>query len=584
MAATQALLAVAAGVVPVSVGVLTKLVVDRLTGDGSGQVAAVVGMAIGLAAVGIAVATLPHLQRHVEAEWRRAVAMRSQAELYEAVNRLPGLARLENPPFRDHLSLANEAGRNAPIAVGSGGLDLMRGLVTVAGFAIALALLNPWMAGFLSLAAVPIAHAELRLSRQRAALRWKLTPAERRQFFYADLLTGLTAAKEIRLLNLGGLFGQRMLTELRTLNRANRRMDRREVLVQTGLAITSAGVAGAGLIWAVLAARRGQLSAGDVTILIAAVAGVQAAVATGISRFADAHQALLRFTHYREVLNATPDLTLAANPKPVRALRQGIELRDVWFRYGEGHPWVLRGVDLTIPQGQTVALVGLNGAGKSTIVKLLARFYDPVQGNLCWDGTDFRELSVDELRNRIGATFQDFVSYDLSAAENIGVGDINVLDDRGRITVAAKRAGAHEAVTALPRGYDTQLTRLFADPADGDGVESGVLLSGGQWQRLALARSFLRAERDLLILDEPSAGLDAEAEADLHQRLRGLRAGRSTLLISHRLGTIRDADQIVVLRDGVIAEQGSHQELLTNQGAYARLFNLQAAGYQPTPS
>ncbi|TCB93400.1 ABC transporter ATP-binding protein [Micromonospora zingiberis] len=583
-AVAQALLAIVAGATPVAVGVLTKLVVDRLVGPGGGPVATLIGLAIGLAVAGVAVATLPHVLRYLEAEWRRRVVVRAQADLYAAIDRLPGLGRLENPAFRDHLNIADEAARYSPIAVASGGLDLLRGVVTVAGFAGTLALLNPWMVGLLVLAAIPTAKAELRLSRQRAELMWQLSPTQRRHFFYADLLTGLAAAKEIRLFNLGDLFGQRMINELRALNKANRRMDRKDVLVQAGLAVAGAVVAGAGLVWAILAVRGGRLSVGDVTIFIAAVAGVQGAVSTGISRVADAHEALLRFTHYREVLTTPPDLDLPTDPAPVPPLSGGVELRDVWFRYSDEHPWVLRGVDLTIPQGRTVALVGLNGAGKSTVVKLLTRFYDPTRGSLHWDGIDYRQLDVAQLRDRIGATFQDFMSYDLSAAENIGLGDTDLLDDTERIVTAARQSGVHDALTALPHGYATQLTRTFADPADRDDVSTGVLLSGGQWQRLALARSFLRAGRDLLILDEPSAGLDAEAEADLHQRLRGLREGRTTLLISHRLGTIRDADHIVVLRDGVIAEQGSHDELLAAQGAYARLFRLQAAGYQPVPS
>jgi len=562
---------------------LTKLVVDRLAGPTAGPVAPIVGLAVGLAVAGVLAATLPHLLRHVEAEWQRAVAVRAQVDLYEAVNRLPGLGRLEDPAFRDHLNLADDAGRSSPIAVAGGGLDLLRGAVTVVGFAATLALLNPWMVGVLALAALPTARAELRLSRRRAAMMWQLSPVERRQFFYAELLVGLAAAKEIRLFNLGDLFGLRMLRELRAINSANRRMDRRELLVQAALAVAGALTAGVGLVWAIHAARAGRLSLGDVTMFIAAVAGVQGAVAGGISQFSGAHQALLRFTHYQKVLRTVPDLALAALPRPVSELRDGIEFRDVWFRYSEEHPWVLRGVDLTIPRGHTVALVGLNGAGKSTLVKLLARFYDPSRGSISWDAVDLRELDVAGLRDRIGATFQDFMSYDLSAAENIGVGDVGALDDRPAIVTAARRAGAHDVVSGLPHGYETHLTRMFSDPSDRDDVSTGVLLSGGQWQRLALARSFLRAERDLLILDEPSAGLDAEAEADLHRRLRELRQGRTTLLISHRLGTVRDADHIVVLRDGVVVEQGSHEELLATPGPYSRLFNLQAAGYQPTP-
>ncbi|MEO3747704.1 ABC transporter ATP-binding protein [Plantactinospora sp. B5E13] len=582
-AVAQTLLAIAAGMVPVLVGVLTKLVVDRLAGTDGSPVATVIGIAVGLALAGVAATALPLLVGHAEAEWGRALAVRAQADLYAAVDRLPGLGRLEDPAFRDHLSLAEEAGRNSPIAVAGGGLELLRGVITIGGFAGTLALINPWMAGLLALAAVPTAQAELRLSRQRAELSWQLTPITRRQIFYAQLLTGLAAAKEIRLFNLGGLFGGRMVTELLGLNAAKRRIDRHELLVQAGLAVAGSVVAGAGLVWAILTARAGRLSIGDVTIFIAAVAGIQGAVASGVGQLATAHENLLRFTHYQEVLGSAPDLVLSAQPVPVPPLRGGIDLRDVWFRYGDRHPWVLRGVNLTIPAGQTVALVGLNGAGKSTLVKLLVRFYDPVRGSLRWDGVDYRELDVFQLRDRIGATFQDYMSYELSAEENIGLGDVGALGETERIVSAARQAGVHDVLAALPHGYATHLTRTFADPRDRDDVSTGVLLSGGQWQRLALARSFLRAGRDLLILDEPSAGLDAEAEADLHQRLRRLREGRATLLISHRLGTVRDADHIVVLRDGVVAEQGSHEELLAARGAYARLFHLQAAGYQPAP-
>ena len=243
------------------------------------------------------------------------------------------------------------------------------------------------------------------------------------------------------------------------------------------------------------------------------MAGTQAALIATVENAANAGHSLLLFDHHERVMSLSDDLALAAEPVPVPPLRGGIELRDVWFRYGDGHPWVLRGVDLTIPPGRTVALVGLNGAGKITLVKLLTRLYDPTQGSLRWNGIDYRELDVVQLRDRIGAAFQDFMSYDLSAQENIGLGDTSALDDTERVVAAAERAGVHDVLTALPHGYATQLSRTFADPEDRNDESTGVLLSGGQWQRLALARSFLRAGRDLLILDEPSAGLDAEDAA-----------------------------------------------------------------------
>lgn len=299
-----------------------------------------------------------------------------------------------------------------------------------------------------------------------------------------------------------------------------------------------------------------------------------------ISSAGRTHEAMLLFGHYRHVVEAEPDLALPrGRPRTVRPLREGVELRDVWFRYGDDLPWVLQGVSLTIPAGGAAALVGANGAGKSTLVKLLCRFYDPTRGAVLWDGVDLRELPVEELRRRIGGIFQDYVCYDLTAADNIGLGDPAALGDRDRIVDAARRAGVHEALAALPRGYDTMLSRAF-DTAAHDDPGTGVVLSGGQWQRVALARALLRDRTDLLILDEPSAGLDAEAEAELHRLLREHRAGRTGLLISHRLSTVRDADTIVVLSGGRVAEEGPHDALMDAGGLYARLFRLQASGYR----
>jgi ATP-binding cassette subfamily B protein len=240
---------------------------------------------------------------------------------------------------------------------------------------------------------------------------------------------------------------------------------------------------------------------------------------------------------------------------------------------------VLRGVSFALPPGTAVGLVGLNGAGKSTIVKLLCRFYDPTRGSITWDGVDVRAWDVTTLRQRMSVVFQDFMDYDLTAAENIAVGDLSALGDHDRIVGAARQADIHKPIESLPHGYQTLLSRVYFDQTDRDDPAAGVILSGGQWQRVALARAFLRADRDLLILDEPSSGLDAEAEYEIHNRIRRLRNGRTSLLISHRLNAIRDADRILVLDDGLVVEQGTHDHLVGVGGRYARLFALQAAGY-----
>ncbi|MFI0793620.1 ABC transporter ATP-binding protein [Micromonospora rubida] len=348
---------------------------------------------------------------------------------------------------------------------------------------------------------------------------------------------------------------------------------------QGGLSLLSATLAGAGLVWAATAALSGRLSIGDVAIFVAAVAGTQGSLAGAVRNLSVIHEALLMFGHYRAVIATPPDLPVPADPRPVPPLRRGIEFRDVWFRYGDDQPWILRGVDLTIGFGTAAALVGENGAGKSTMVKLLCRLYDPTRGRVLWDGVDLREFDPASLRERMSTVFQDYTCYDLSARENIALGDLSAIDDQPRLTAAARRAGAHDAVSRLPKGYDTLLSRMFRDP-DADDPKGGVLLSGGQWQRLALARAFLRDQRDLLILDEPSSGLDAEAEYEIHARLRAHRQGQTSLLISHRLGTLRDASQIAVLDGGRITELGDHQELLAAGGTYARLFALQSTGYR----
>jgi ATP-binding cassette subfamily B protein len=251
-------------------------------------------------------------------------------------------------------------------------------------------------------------------------------------------------------------------------------------------------------------------------------------------------------------------------------MQQGIEFRHVTYAYeGKDEP-ALSDLSFTIARGETVAIVGHNGAGKTTLVKLLARLYDPQSGQVLIDGRDVREYDPDELRGEFGVLFQDYVSYQFSARENIGIGRVERLDDRSAISAAADKSGAAAVIEALPEGYETVLGKWF---------DGGVNLSGGEWQKVALGRAFMR-EAQILILDEPSAALDAKAEFELFSRLRQLAHGRTAIFISHRFSTVRQADRILVFEHGRLVEQGTHEELLALGGRYAELFNLQASSYR----
>jgi ATP-binding cassette, subfamily B, bacterial len=578
--AVDALLAVVAGALPVALAWLTKLTIDGLTGGGL-TAGALGWLAVGMALCGVALGLAPQFAGYVQQQLSRQIRLRAQDRLFEVLGiRLRGLASLENPQIQDRIRIAQEGGSSASVQLTTGVSGIVQQVLTVSGFLTALFFLNPLLCLVLAAMAVPAFWAQVLISRRRGRALWRISAADRRRYFYQGLLTDPTEGKELRLFGLQSLFRRRLLTEVAVANEAERAVDRRELRLQSLLAMAGAVIAGAGLVWAVRAALAGQLTAGDVTVFLAAVAGVQGGVAAIAGKLGETHQALLEFDHYQVITRLPDDLPTPPSPVPVPALRRGIEFRDVWFRYAEDRPWILRGVNFTLPAGGSLALVGLNGAGKSTVVKLMCRFYDPTRGSVHWDGTDLRELDPGQLRDRISAVFQDFAQYELSAAENISLGDHRRPQRPGQVEEAARLAGVHELLSGLPGGYQTMLTRVFVDHADQDDPETGVLLSGGQGQRVALARALYRQGRDLLILDEPSSGLDAVAEHQIHTGLREFRAGRTSVLISHRLNTIRDADRIVVLEAGRITEEGGHRELLALNGTYAELFALQAAGYQ----
>ncbi|MFF5111352.1 ABC transporter ATP-binding protein [Streptosporangium sp. NPDC000509] len=565
---------------PVVTAWLTKLVLDDITAGASpGTIA---GKGIALAVTIVVTGLIPHVTQYASREIERRVGLLAQERLFVTAERFVGMARFEDPVFLNRMQMALQHGATTPGVMVSAVLSLVRSVVTGLGFLGSLTVIAPWLPAVILASVLPMLAVELSMARRRAGLSWRLSPIERREMFFRDLLTSAQAAKEIRLFAIGTYLRELMTAQRRLSNRENRLMDRREVSVQALIGLGSAAVSGGALLWAVLAAAGGRISVGDISLLVASVGGVQSASVSLVHTLAQCHRQLLLFDHYLQVVAAEPDLPVARSPRAIAPLARGIVFRDVWFRYSPDHPWALRGLDLTIPYGRTVGLIGRNGAGKSTLIKLLCRMYDPERGAILWDGVDLRELDPAELRARIGAVFQDYMEYDLTAAENIGLGDLEHLHDRERVTAAAVDAGAHEFVSRLPRSYDTLLSRLFLQGEDSTEDTSGaigVTLSGGQWQRLALARAHLRTGHDLMILDEPSSGLDAEAEYEIHRRLRQRRTGRTNVLISHRLNTVRDADLLVVLDEGTVVEHGTHEELVARGGTYADLFSMQAEGY-----
>jgi ATP-binding cassette, subfamily B, bacterial len=444
-------------------------------------------------------------------------------------------------------------------------------LLTVATLAAGLVVYAPWLLPLLLVALAPALVSELHFNAQGYRLNYFRTPERRHLDYLRYLGSSVETVKESKLFGLGDFLVQRFSAFAEGMYSANRGLAVRRTLWGGALAMLASltyYAAYAAIVWKTVT---GQFSIGDLSFLAGSFLRLRALLESLLLGFSQiAGQALyvedlFSFFDIRSSIRS-PDRPLPF-PSPIRS---GFVFEDVGFRYPGSQGWAVRHLDLTIPAGRVLALVGENGAGKTTIVKLLARLYDPTEGRILLDGRDLRDYDLEELRRRIGVIFQDFVRFHFTAGENIGIGLIASIDDRERIRDAAERSLADQIVARLPRGYEQPLGRRF---------DGGVDLSGGEWQKIAIARAYMR-DAQALILDEPTAALDARAEFEVFQRFKDLSQDRTVVLISHRFSTVRMADRVIVLADGRVAEEGSHAELIARGGRYAELFELQAAGYR----
>ncbi|GAB4581595.1 MAG: ABC transporter ATP-binding protein [Anaerolineales bacterium] len=516
---------------------------------------------------------------YLNSELNRQLLLNVQIAIFGKINHLASLAPFENPQTHNLLQKAVQGAQFGPSQALGTLTGLLHSTTTLVGFLGVLTTFNPLLAGLVALATLPELFAQIKMGRQRYRLVEANTPKQRYVGYYGGIFSAPYFAKELRLFNLGNYFLTRFRNLTKELNYSQRAQDQSELRWQAGLELFTKLVVSAAFVVVVTQAFQGYLSLGDVTLYTNAISSVQAALSGMVFALANIHESALFFSHYTRLLALPQPINIASTPQPTLPLVSAIELHRVSFRYSEEHPWILKNINLTLPAGHSLALVGLNGAGKTTLVKLLTRLYDPTEGQILWDGIDIREFDPVELRRRMGVIFQDFVRFELTALENIALGDVSKLENGNRAAAeaaarhAAQKAGIHEMVSALPHGYHTPLSRWLVE--DGQGVD----LSGGEWQKIALARLFMR-EADLLILDEPTAAMDAQAEHDIYQSFTEIVAGKTSLLISHRFSTVRMADLIAVLENGKITEYGSHNELMSKGGTYARLYKLQAERYR----
>ena len=480
------------------------------------------------------------------------------------------LVSFEDPVFADKLERARRqtAARVGMLATLAGACQLLVTLLTLSAATVAF---SPWLFLLILVSVIPPFLGEAKSAMLAYSILYRRTP-ERRELDYLRLLgTSGENAKEIKIFGLGGYFVERA-----------RRLFDRFYNDNKDLAIRRAGYAGlfsffplagyyGAYVWILLGALAGRLTIGELTFLAAAFARSRNIIESLFSTLNTVGEQAFDVKDLFDFLETTPAIVskpgALSAPRPAR---QGFEFRKVSFAYPGSDRSVLRDISFRLDAGECIALVGENGSGKTTLAKLLARLYDPTEGAILLDGVDLRDYSVEDLRREIGVIFQDYTRYDMLVKENIGLGRIEELSNAERIEAAARKSLAEPLIAELPGGYDQMLGRRF---------RHGVDLSAGQWQKIALARAYMR-DAQLLILDEPTASLDPRAEFEVFLRFADLTQDRMALLISHRFSTVRMAGRILVLAEGAVQEQGTHEQLIALGGRYAALFEMQAAGYR----
>jgi ATP-binding cassette subfamily B protein len=444
-------------------------------------------------------------------------------------------------------------------------------LVTMVGFAAGLIVLAPWLIVLLVIALVPAFLGEAHFSAQSYAMMYARTPERRELDYVRHTGASVETAKEVKIFGLNAFLIQRYRRLAEQFYRENRKLAARRA--GWGGVLTAIGTVGYYTAYAYIAWRTlsGQFTIGDLTFLAGSFRRLRSLIEGMLMNFSSVASQALYLDDFFSFFEIEPEIKSPPNPRPFpRPIARGFDFEDVGFIYPGAERWAVRHLTFTLHAREVLALVGENGAGKTTLVKLLARLYDPDEGRILLDGHDLREYDLDDLRANIGVIFQDFVRYHFTAAENIAVGRIEARDDRARIEAAAGRSLADEVIRKLPDGFDQVIGKRF---------RKGVDLSGGEWQKVAIARAYMR-DAQLLILDEPTASLDARAEFEVFQRFKELSADKTAVLISHRFSSVRMADRILVMHEGTVEALGTHEELLAQRGRYAELFELQAAGYR----